>query len=116
MRIMSKQIANIPAILKFFITTALLFSSLAMAVTLDEAKQKGLVGEQKNGYVGIVIKDVATEKLVADINAKRKAKFTALAAKNNITLQDVEKLAAKKTYAKTQKGHFLQINGVWQKK
>jgi uncharacterized protein YdbL (DUF1318 family) len=103
-------------LMTFFTAFALLFSSLALALTLDEAKQRGLVGEQTNGYLGAVVQQSEALSLVAEINAKRKSKYTVLAEKNNISLQDVEKLAAKKTYERTAKGNFLLVNGAWLKK
>ena len=47
-----------------------LFSSIAFAIGLDEAKQQGLVVVQKDAQI-----------LVNDINAKRKAVYVKLAAK-----------------------------------
>jgi len=101
-----------------------LFSSVAFAIGLNEAKQEGLVGEKNNGYLGIVTvqSDVQNDaqrevqRLIDDINAKRKAVYVKLAAKNGITVQQVEKLAAEKAYKKTSSGHYLWINGQWAKK
>ena len=56
------------------------------------------------------------QRLIDDINAKRKAVYVKLAAKNGITVQQVEKLAAEKAYKKTSSGHYLWINGQWAKK
>jgi len=95
---------------------SLLFSSIAFAIGLDEAKDKGLVGEKGNGYLGVVIVQKDAQGLVADINAKRKAVYVELAAKNGITLQQVEKLAAKKAYHKTSTGHYLWVGNQWVKK
>ena len=99
-----------------FIIVSLLFSSIAFAIGLDEAKDKGLVGEKGNGYLGVVIVQKDAQGLVADINAKRKAVYVELAAKNGITLQQVEKLAAKKAYDKTSTGHYLWVGNQWVKK
>ena len=98
------------------IIVSFLFSSLAFAIGLDEAKDKGLVGEKGNGYLGVVIVQKDAQGLVADINAKRKAVYVELAAKNGITLQQVEKLAAKKAYDKTSTGHYLWVGNQWVKK
>ncbi|MFT6776239.1 MAG: hypothetical protein ACI9J4_000517 [Paraglaciecola sp.] len=106
------------------IIVSFLFSSLAFAIGLDEAKQKGLVGERNNGYLGLVVNQMDEKKtrqkesqnLINDINAKRKAVYVKLAAKNGITLQQVEKLAAEKAYKKTSTGHYLWMNGMWVKK
>jgi uncharacterized protein YdbL (DUF1318 family) len=103
-------------IFKSLITVSLLFSSLVFAMSLDEAKDKGLVGEKDNGYLGMVIVKKDAQILVDDINAKRKAVYVKLAAKNGITVPQVEKLAATKAYEKTSTGHYLWISGKWTKK
>ena len=92
-------------IFKSLILVSFLFSSIAFAIGLDEAKQQGLVLVQKDAQI-----------LVNDINAKRKAVYVKLAAKNGITLQQVEKLAAEKTYKKTSTGNYLWMSGKWAKK
>ncbi|PKG97223.1 YdbL family protein [Paraglaciecola sp. MB-3u-78] len=103
-------------IFKSIIIVSFLFSSVVFAIDLDEAKQKGLVGEKDNGYLGVVVAQKDAQDLIDDINAKRKAVYIELAAKNGITLQQVEKLAAQKAYDKTNSGHYLWVAGKWTKK
>jgi uncharacterized protein YdbL (DUF1318 family) len=103
-------------IFKSLIIVSFLFSSIVFAIGLDEAKDKGLVGEKDNGYLGVVVAQKDAQNLVDDINTKRKAVYIKLSAKNAITLQQVEKLAAKKAYDKTRSGHYLWVNGQWVKK
>ncbi|MDP5030605.1 MAG: YdbL family protein [Paraglaciecola sp.] len=95
---------------------SLCFSSLTFALELDDAKQQGLVGEKDNGYLGVVVAQADAQALVNEVNQKRRDIYVDLAAKNNITLEQVEKLAAQKAYAKTLSGHYLWVNGSWQKK
>lgn len=102
--------------IKSIIFGAILFSTFAFAIELDTAKEKGLVGEQQNGYLGVVVESREVMELINDINAKRKAKYQELATKNGITLEQVEILAAKKAYEKTKSGHYLQVNGQWLRK
>ena len=107
---------NNKIIFKSLIIVSFLFSSIAFAIDLDEAKQKGLIGEKDNGYLGMVIMQEDAQILINDINAKRKALYVELAAKNGITLQQLEKLASEKAYEKTSPGHYLWMNGQWAKK
>ena len=107
---------NNKIIFKSLIIVSFLFSSIAFAIGLDEAKQKGLIGEKDNGYLGMVIMQEDAQILINDINAKRKALYVELAAKNGITLQQLEKLASEKAYEKTSPGHYLWMNGQWAKK
>ncbi|KZN52560.1 YdbL family protein [Pseudoalteromonas luteoviolacea] len=103
---------------KIILTTiaAACMSFSVMALTINEAKSQGMVGENSAGYLGVIKGAGDVKKLVADINKKRKAKYQQLAKKNGISLSQVEKLAAEKTYKKTSSGHFIQVNGKWVKK
>ncbi|KZN33080.1 hypothetical protein N480_24465 [Pseudoalteromonas luteoviolacea S2607] len=103
---------------KMILTTiaAACLSFSVMAMTINEAKTQGFVGENSAGYLGVIKGSASVKKLVADINKKRKAKYQQLAKKNKISLAQVEKLAAEKTYKKTSSGHFIQVNGKWVKK
>ena len=88
-----------------------LVSSNVMALTLDEARTQGRVGETFYGYL------VETEKLVADINAERKASYQQLAKQNNVSVDDIAKLAGQKLVARAKPGEYVQgINGKWVRK
>lgn len=104
------------SLFKWIAAGALFLSSQAFSLTLDEAKAQGLVGETQQGYLGAVVVNADVSALVKDVNDKRKAKYQQLAKKNQITLEQVEKLAGKKAYDKTAKGHFVQKDGKWVKK
>lgn len=103
---------------KISLTIAILSITFsAWAISLDQAKQKGLVGEMPNGYLGIVIASSEVNSLVANVNKKRKSIYINLARKNKITMKQVTALAGKKALAKTQSGHFIKnSSGSWVKK
>lgn len=90
------------------------------ALELDDAKAQGLVGEKASGYLGVPnAQDVAPEviELIKAVNNKRKAKYTEIAAKNNLKPADVAKLAYDKAVQKTRAGNFYQtLDGRWLKK
>jgi uncharacterized protein YdbL (DUF1318 family) len=89
----------------------------AWAVTLDQAKQQGLVGEMSNGYLGVVVPSSEVKILVDDVNKKRKNIYINLARKNNITMQQITALAGEKSLSKTQPGHYIKrASGEWTKK
>lgn len=102
------------------LTCAVLVSTIAFsawAISLSDAKSKGLVGEMPNGYLGVVVQSAEAKSLVASVNAKRKSIYMNLARKNKITMQQVTVLAGKKALAKTQSGHFIKnASGKWVKK
>ena len=69
------------------ITAALalvLFSAQAQALTLNEARQQGRVGETLNGYLEPLRQDKETLELVKQINAARSDSYQQLADDNNL--------------------------------
>ncbi|WP_191603034.1 YdbL family protein [Marinomonas algicola] len=96
--------------------TAVCLSISAWALSLDEAKNQGIVGEASSGYLGMVVQNADAKSLINEINMKRKAQYLKLAEKNGLTLSQVEALAAKKAIEKTQNGHYVESNGQWLKK
>ncbi|MEH6596271.1 MAG: DUF1318 domain-containing protein [Colwellia polaris] len=116
---MNKLINNLTSISKR-ITGVILASSIAFsawAISLDDAKKQGLVGEMQNGYLGVVVDSAQAKSLVNEVNEKRKNIYLNLARKNKITLEQVTALAGNKAVSKTQSGHFIQNSaGKWVKK
>ena len=89
----------------------------AWAISLEQAKQQGLVGEMPSGYLGVVVASTEASSLVEMVNKKRKDIYLNLARKNKITMQQVTKLAGNKSIAKTQSGHLIKnASGQWVKK
>ena len=89
------------------------------ALTLGEAKARGLVGETPTGYLGIVSGKGSREvrALMKDVNRKRKQKYRGVAKHNGTSLQTVEVLAGKNLIKRTRPGHFIQLpSGKWTKK
>ena len=94
----------------------LLICQPAMALDLQTAKAKGLVGETATGYLAPVKSTPEVQKLVNDINSKRKQHYQQIAQRNKTQLNAVEQLAGKKAIEKTPPGQFVNVNGSWQKK
>lgn len=94
-----------------------LMSSSAWALTLDEARTQGRVGETFNGYLVALKKDAETQALVSEINNARAASYHQLAKKNNVPVADVAKLAGQKLVERAKPGEYVQgINGKWLQK
>jgi len=88
----------------------------AFGVTLDEAKQQGLLGERPDGYLGLATPPASSEtvELMKDINRKRRDVYKGIAEKNGTALSAVEALAGEKTIEKTPSGQFImQPDGEW---
>ena len=83
---------------------------------LSDAKADGLVGEQPDGYLGVVSPEDGAGEIARLINAARRAEYQKIAQKNGLTLGKVEKLAGQKAMEKTPQGQFVQRNGQWMRK
>ncbi|NQV70544.1 MAG: YdbL family protein [Pseudohongiella sp.] len=104
-------------------TAALLFCLMllpaAYAATLQEAKAQGLVGEQRDGYVGLVVANAPADivALVRDVNNQRRQLYQQIAQQNGIPVEQVAALAYEKAVTATQSGHFIQhASGAWVRK
>lgn len=96
---------------------SLIISLPAFALDLDDAKSQGLVGEKINGYIGLIKESDEVKTLIDEVNAKRKAAYAKVAAKNNLPIKDVEMLAGKKLIEKAQPGEIVETQtGKWVKK
>lgn len=105
----------------FALMTVLLavIATPAFAISLDDAKAKGLVGERIDGYIGSVSSNPSAEvsTLVSDINAARKAEYAKIAKRNGQPVSVVEKLAAAKLIERTWTGHYYMDGaGNWERK
>lgn len=98
--------------------STLMISFSAMAMELGDAKNMGLVGEQPNGYLGLVsINNAEAATVMIDINAKRKTKYQEIANKQNTKLANIERIAGEKLVNKAQsEGEFyMDGTGQWQR-
>jgi len=104
---------------KCLVATVLLFTLAvpALAIDLDGARSQGLLGEQADGYVGIVVRPTPElERLAADINAKRRAHYEEIAERNGTVPEAVAALAGRKLVEGAASGQFVKTNGAWTKK
>ena len=111
--------ARILAALLFALGLALsLAPAVAEAGQLGDAKAAGWVGEQPNGYLGVVPGAPASaEVLVSDINAKRRSKYQSVANAQGTTLQAVEIVAGEKLIGRARTGEYVMTaGGQWVRK
>ena len=89
----------------------------AFAMSVEEAKTKGLVGEKANGYLGVVNPgSQEAESLTNEVNKKRRQAYEDIAARNRTQLDAVEALAGEKAIQNTKPGHFVEGPGGWTRK
>jgi hypothetical protein len=89
----------------------------AFAMSVEEAKTKGLVGEKANGYLGVVNPgSQEAQSLTNEVNKKRRQAYEDIAARNRTQLDAVEALAGEKAIQNTKPGHFVEGPGGWTRK
>ena len=97
----------------------LLLVPMSFALTLQDAKNDGLVGEQRSGYIGLVVESAPAEivALARDVNNQRRELYQQIATQNNLTVEQVAALAFEKAVEATLAGQYLQnAAGDWVKK
>jgi uncharacterized protein len=90
----------------------------ALALDLDEARAKGLLGERSDGYVAAVKDDAPSEvkKLAESVNAQRRAYYAEIAQRNGAPVEAVAALAGQKLIANLPAGQWLNDGSGWKKK
>lgn len=95
----------------------LLATGTAQALTLDEARQQGRVGETLSGYIAARQQDETTLALVSRINQGRKAEYQRIAQQNNLSTGEVARIAGEKLVSRAGSGEYVRgINGQWLKR
>lgn len=83
------------------------------------AKKAGWIGERSDGYVGLVRNDAPQEirDMVIDVNEDRLKKYTEIAAKHDVDVKAVEKVAGQRLVKKSLSGEYISLdNKTWSKK
>ena len=95
-----------------------LVAAPAASLTLDQAKSKGLLGEQADGYVGVVDQGSAEAKSLAqEVNQKRRASYKEIAEKRGTSVEAVAALAGAKLVKRAPKGEYVRgTEGGWVKR
>ncbi len=88
------------------------------AADLAQLKASGQVGEQMNGYLGLINPNAADDvkALVNSINAQRQAEYQRIAAKNGVSPDEVARVTAQKVIGQAAPGQFVQTPSGWQKR
>ena len=114
------QIATQPLLNGLLVLAFALFTALAVqADTLDGYKASGLLGEQLDGYVGIVTHSPSPEvKATADdVNRKRREKYSGIAETRGLEVSQVAALAGEKLVERTPSGQYVRdSSGRWRKR
>jgi uncharacterized protein YdbL (DUF1318 family) len=106
-------------LMKACLLSLFLMINVAVAADLKTAKEQGWVGEQTNGYLGLVKSDAPADlkALVAEVNGQRKTQFTQIATKNGIAEAEAARIFAREAAERTLPGNYIQSPaGAWVKK
>ena len=97
---------------------ALALAAPARALDLEEARGRGLLGEQADGYVGVVVPGPSRElaALADQVNSKRRAHYAEIAERNGTPVEAVAALAGKKLVEAAPSGQWVRPQGEWVKK
>lgn len=85
-----------------------LVSSNVIALTLNKAKTQKQVSKTFYSYLVALKTNAKTKKLVTNINAKRKASYQQLAKQNNVSANNIAKLAKQKLVAQAKPKKYVQ--------
>lgn len=89
----------------------------ALALTLDEARHQGRVGETFSGYIAARQQDSETLALVRRINDGRSAEYQRIAQQNSLTTEQVARIAGGKLVERAGAGEYVRgLNGLWMQK
>jgi len=97
-----------------------LMTAWAADPLIEQAKAQGIIGEQYDGYLGIVDNSRASadvKRKVSEINAGRLAEYTRISQKTGDTVEIVGKAMAAKQFERAAPGELLKPgpSDPWQK-
>jgi uncharacterized protein YdbL (DUF1318 family) len=87
------------------------------ALTLEQAKNQGLVGESLSGYLVVRKADPEVEILIQQVNNKRKEQYQRVAQSTGSNLEEVEQRSGQKLIERAQAGEWIQgLSRQWRQK
>lgn len=97
----------------------LMAQTAAESATVAAAKAEGLVGEQADGFLGLVsgAAPPAIRSAMEDINAGRAAAYRDIAAKTGVTVQAAGEATARQLLSRLPGGQYYKpLGGSWTQK
>jgi hypothetical protein len=115
---MSKLKSALFAVIAFLLTAPAFADLASDKAAVDAAKAAGKVGEQADGYLGVVGgADAAITAAVNDINAGRREVYSQTAAKSGVTPDAAGQATGAQLIAKAPPGQYIKpLGGAWTKK
>lgn len=117
---MKKSVRNlsvVAAVAAVAVSAAIFSNAGAASPLIENAKSNCIVGEQSDGYLGIVDQATASEEIkreVRSINQQRKSAFASLASRNGVTIEDTAALTGKQLVENADSGQCVRMpDGSW---
>ena len=90
----------------------------ALPPALEQAKNQGVVGEQGDGYLGYPKGSAPADvqRLVDDVNAKRRQSYEEIARKNKTDVTKVAAVAGARLVEREPAGHWVKLTSGWVRK
>lgn len=89
----------------------------ALALDLPTARDSGLVGEKRSGYIAAVKASPKVRALVEEVNTKRKAEYTRISTNSGQPVDVVAKLASPQIIQGLNTGNLYEDDaGGWKKR
>ena len=101
------------------IALTMVFAAPAMADSLEQARDSGLVGERPDGLVAAVSPNVPADimSLIQSVNAKRMEKYQQISNEKGVPVEQVGAITGEKIIAKLKPGwYYMDASGNWVKK
>lgn len=96
---------------------AALFPGPALALTLDEARSRGLVGELPNGYVAARRTGPGVSELVDSVNRQRRQHYRQIAQQTGVPVAAVEQQAGQALIERLPAGAwYMNMQNQWVQK
>ena len=105
--------------IKLMLLAVLLASTGVWAADLKSAKAEGWIGEQSDGYLGLVKAGAPADvqALLAEVNGQRQAHFGQIASKTGVSPAEAATVFAKEAAERTESGNYIQhAGGGWVRK
>lgn len=105
-------------ILGFALMTVVAIPLAFAQISVENAKQQGLVGERQDGLLGIVANPTPDlRQMVETVNAERLERYERISQRRGTPLNQVQAVAGKKLIDSAAPGEYIQgAGGGWQKK
>jgi uncharacterized protein YdbL (DUF1318 family) len=104
--------------LAFGLLTVLAAPALALPPVLEQAKKDGIVGEQVNGYLGLVKGGAPGDvrKAMDQVNSQRKELYQKRAKAKGTDSTTYAAVVGQKQVAREPKGNWVRTDKGWEKK